>query len=530
MNNWRKIVVTLLLFVVAVLHDSIGSFAAISAEKFIEICATENPKRIRQAIKNGAKIEGQDQKYGWTPLMHMAAVATKPSTIKTLVQLGAQVEAQSADGGETPLICAALNNSNTAIFDMLVKLGAKVDTPSEYNGLTPLRAACIRKGNLKTVVFLIKHGANVNATDRWGRTALMTAAKENSSLAIIEYLLSKGADKSLKDSSGNAAYKYLSKNKNLTRKDKDKAAKLLSFHESALSILYIKQNVAPELKNDVYSKQGSVNAGAIIVPHYNSQRTLQKEYVQHPMASRNGKAVATPRKHTKMNKLDRIFIQFSLYALFSWQCYKFSVSKGYKWADSAIGWIAWAIYLLPFVAFLISAPLFILLLMLGVDMENVGAEGLLFGVNCVTFIYILYHKIKTPQSSKNQQQQEGNSNRNTNYENGGYEQKQNRSYKKNGGSYSSQERSKSRQSTGASNASGGRKEESASTAIPWPWSTLGVKQSATADEIHTAYRNLVRMYHPDQFISRGAEFVKIATVKFEDIQKAYAELRRLGRV
>ena len=252
MNNWKKIKVTILLLLFSVLFEPRISLAAMSAEKFIEICATENPKRIRQAVKRGARIDGQDQAYGWTPLMHMAALATKPSTIKTLVQLGAQVEAQSAVG-ETPLLCAVLNNSNISILDVLVNLGANVDTPSKTDGTTPLMAACMRKGNRKAVEFLVKHGANVNAVSNNGVTALMIAAQDNSSTTIIEYLLKHGADRTLKDSNGTAAYQYLNMNKNLTRQIKNRVYKLLFFSESASSSLHIKQNIAPELNNEFQS-------------------------------------------------------------------------------------------------------------------------------------------------------------------------------------------------------------------------------------------------------------------------------------
>lgn len=55
-----------------------------------------------------------------------------------------------------------------------------------------------------------------------------------------------------------------------------------------------------------------------------------------------------------------------------------------------------------------------------------------------------------------------------------------------------------------------------------PYATLGVTRSATDAELRSAYRRLVQLHHPDHN-GGSAE----AARRFEDVQEAYAEVRRL---
>jgi curved DNA-binding protein CbpA len=54
-----------------------------------------------------------------------------------------------------------------------------------------------------------------------------------------------------------------------------------------------------------------------------------------------------------------------------------------------------------------------------------------------------------------------------------------------------------------------------------PYQTLGVRSSASDDEVRSAYRRLVQLHHPDH--NQGsAESAR----RFEEVQEAYAEVRR----
>ena len=57
-----------------------------------------------------------------------------------------------------------------------------------------------------------------------------------------------------------------------------------------------------------------------------------------------------------------------------------------------------------------------------------------------------------------------------------------------------------------------------------PYKALGVSPNASDEELHAAYRRLVREHHPDH--NHGsAESAR----RFEEIQEAYARIRRLRR-
>jgi len=54
---------------------------------------------------------------------------------------------------------------------------------------------------------------------------------------------------------------------------------------------------------------------------------------------------------------------------------------------------------------------------------------------------------------------------------------------------------------------------------------LGVQPAATAEQVKSAYRDLVKKYHPDRVAHLGDEFRELAHRKFLDVQQAYDRIR-----
>lgn len=61
---------------------------------------------------------------------------------------------------------------------------------------------------LSMVKSLVEAGANINVIDRYGQTPLMGACA-TCNVPLIEYLLSKGADKTIRDNDGDTAFDFL---------------------------------------------------------------------------------------------------------------------------------------------------------------------------------------------------------------------------------------------------------------------------------------------------------------------------------
>ena len=59
-----------------------------------------------------------------------------------------------------------------------------------------------------------------------------------------------------------------------------------------------------------------------------------------------------------------------------------------------------------------------------------------------------------------------------------------------------------------------------------PHEVLGVGPRASAEEIVSAYRDLVRQYHPDKFTDMPKDFRDVAEQKMKEINAAYEELKR----
>ena len=60
-----------------------------------------------------------------------------------------------------------------------------------------------------------------------------------------------------------------------------------------------------------------------------------------------------------------------------------------------------------------------------------------------------------------------------------------------------------------------------------PYKELGVSPSASDEEIKTAYRNLVKKYHPDRYANAPKEVQDQVSEKVKRINTAYDEIKKM---
>jgi ankyrin repeat protein len=170
---------------------------------------------VRRLLKAGANVSLANN-YGATP-MGLAAEVGNAEIIKLLLDAGANVESPNADG-QTALL-AVSRTGNVEAAKLLVDHGAKVDAKERWGGQTPLMWASARR-HPAMMQYLISKGADVNASsidrdyqrhvtaegrpkslDSGGFTPLLYAARENC-MACVKVLIDSKADLNLPDPDG----------------------------------------------------------------------------------------------------------------------------------------------------------------------------------------------------------------------------------------------------------------------------------------------------------------------------------------
>jgi ankyrin repeat protein len=195
------------------------------ATTLVESAKVGDLTAVRGLLSRGAAIDGPDRR-GMTPLM-WAAASGHAEVVKQLLESGAGVDRRAADDSTALMLAAA--NGFTDIVRALVLRGANVTAAS--GGRTARQAALERgqadaamlleqaealgrrllqattEGHDTAVRQLLAMGAPVNITDERGTTALMIAAR-NGDLGLLQALLSRGADPSVRDSQGRTVFEW----------------------------------------------------------------------------------------------------------------------------------------------------------------------------------------------------------------------------------------------------------------------------------------------------------------------------------
>ena len=196
-----------------------------AARELLESARAGDLARVRDLLSRGAAVDAADRR-GMTPLM-WAAASGNVDIVRQLLDGGATVDRRAADGS-TALMLASINGF-TDIVRALVLKGA--DVTAARNGLRA-RQMALDRGHAEVVTLLdqaealgrrllqaaseghdmvvrqvLALGAPVNMADDRGATALMIAAR-NGDLGILQALLSRGADGSLRDAMGRTVFDW----------------------------------------------------------------------------------------------------------------------------------------------------------------------------------------------------------------------------------------------------------------------------------------------------------------------------------
>jgi cytohesin len=153
-------------------------------------------------IDGGADLDATDP-AGLTAA-HAAAQADAAASLEVLLDAGADPQARSNDGMGALHHAAELGS--VEVIDLLATVGIDLDVRSEATtqghgyprdaGPTALSIA-VRSGRMEAVQKLLALGPDVDATSQAGHTPLLVAVFSDQSPALVETLLSAGADPSV---------------------------------------------------------------------------------------------------------------------------------------------------------------------------------------------------------------------------------------------------------------------------------------------------------------------------------------------
>jgi len=184
------------------------AYSATATSPLIQAASKGQSEMVRALLAQGAGVNEKDSK-GWTPLTH-AASGGHTETVQVLLSVGADVNAVDKKGYSVLMVTGVEPyDRRVEVAKLLIEKGADVNYRNE-NGLTALAVAAqgysySRKmfidSGYKSVALvptefarvLIGSGADVNAKDKWGQTALITAAF-NGQAETARLLIENGAD------------------------------------------------------------------------------------------------------------------------------------------------------------------------------------------------------------------------------------------------------------------------------------------------------------------------------------------------
>jgi len=183
-----------MLALVASASDPVPLTASVLDRELSKAAASADVARLRQLIKDGAKVNAVDE-WGNTALL-ISAREGEIDSARVLLRARADVEGRG--GAMTPLAAAALRG-HTQMVQLLLRAGADVNAVG-LNGQTPLMNA-VKLNRMGAAQALLKAGASTRVTDRVGDNLLVVAITEDYP-QMLSLLLEMGAYPDMADANG----------------------------------------------------------------------------------------------------------------------------------------------------------------------------------------------------------------------------------------------------------------------------------------------------------------------------------------
>lgn len=163
--------------------------------------------QAKEWLNNGLDPNFQGDRLG--SALHIAAWNGNVRMLELFAARGAKLDLANQHG-EQPLHLAALQ-SQTAAVDWLLARGAPLNSHARQSAWTALHYAAFA-GRKDLITRFLEKGADINARAPNGTTPLMAAIYEGKR-EVAEFLLRRGADRSLKNDWGDGALEWAMKYK-----------------------------------------------------------------------------------------------------------------------------------------------------------------------------------------------------------------------------------------------------------------------------------------------------------------------------
>ncbi len=140
-------------------------------------------------------------------LLHVMAAYEDVTLLSLVIKQIKNINARSVDGN-TPLHVAVYENNNPKLIEMLLYYGAKINALNGNNS-NLLHLAIGKEGPINTNIIdlLLDNKIKINARDNSGNTPLHIAVqRDNIQPELIEFLLLKGANPTIKNDAGYTAF------------------------------------------------------------------------------------------------------------------------------------------------------------------------------------------------------------------------------------------------------------------------------------------------------------------------------------